>query len=109
MTDWRDHGTIRKHDIHKAMDNPFAVPGFREDVVRTLDAMLEANDPPEVRAAMDRLLSLKLPEDYARYLVSCVIAAEIIATAESGPSDDWDRLKSRLSTLPETPWIVADH
>lgn len=109
MNDWQKHGTIRKHVIHKTMDNPFEVPDFKDQVDRTFNWMLEKNEPPEVRATLDRLLGLSLREDYARYLVSCVLAAEVIETAENGPTEDWDRLTSRLSTLPETPWIVGDH
>jgi hypothetical protein len=109
MGDWRNYGTIRKHDIYKTMNNPFDFSDFREDVERTLDMMLRENDPPNVRATLDRLLGLELREDYARYLMSCVVAAEIIANAEAGPTEGWDRLMSRLAILPETPWIVADH
>ena len=109
MTNWRDYGTIRKLDIQNTIDNPLCIPGFGEDVQRTLDTMLERDDPPGMRATLDRLLGLGLREDYARYLVSCVIAAEVVQTAETGTTEGWDRFTSRLSTLPETPWLAADH
>ncbi len=109
MSNWRDYGTIRKNDVFKAMTEPLGLPGFKADVGSALHHMLTENDPPIVRATLDRLLGLDRPEEHARWLISCVIAAEIIATAEAGPTDDWDRLASRLATLPETPWIVDDN
>jgi len=32
MNDWQKHGTIRKHVIHKTMDNPFEVPDFKDQI-----------------------------------------------------------------------------
>lgn len=109
MNDWQIHGTTRQHDIFKTLGNPLEVPEYQENGEAALNYMLAENDPPEIRTTLERLVGLNLPEDYARWLVSCGIAAETIATAEGGSTEGWGRLISRLTTLRESPWIVDDH
>jgi hypothetical protein len=110
-TDWQRYGTVSRRWLMMSVDNPLDTE-VKEKVEDLLGGLLEEGQQreelPEVAATLERLLSSGLREDYARYLLLYVLAAEILQAAESGPTDDWDRLRTRLSLLPKTPWIVAD-
>jgi len=50
---------------------------LRSAIFEVVDNQLEANDPPETRQTLDRLIAEGHSEEEAKNLIACVVAAEI--------------------------------
>ncbi len=143
MSDWNKYGTVRQANVHKLL-NPIDEYGLRGYCLDRVQNMLDLNEPPEVRETLERILASGKPEDYARWLIGCVVAGELLSNtderekklenvpepatdddeeyarylseviaiepdSETDDLENFDRIKSRLATLPATPWIVGDN
>ena len=76
--------------LHDAMNNVIA-------------ANIRDNQPPEARAAFDRLTSLGYSRTHAFLLIKMVVVAEMWRSAERHEFPDADRTIDSLNALPELP------
>jgi hypothetical protein len=87
------------------MTTPQLNPRVRAALYDVLDNQLRDNDPAETRETLERLLGQGIERDEARRLITCVIAGEIVTLLKSNATFDLKRFVSRLSMLPEMPWM----
>ena len=87
------------------MTTPPFNPRVQAALYDVLDNQLRDNAPPETRETLDRLLGQGVARDEARRLITCVIACEVFTILKSNATFDPKRFVSRLSMLPEMPWM----
>jgi hypothetical protein len=85
--------------------SPRHSPAAKAAIMQILDNQLSENTPPETRATYERLKRQGIDEEETRRLLACVIAVEIFDVMKNKESFNLSRFTSRLSTLPETPWL----
>ena len=66
-----------------------------------LDKQMEANDPPETAATLDRLLRSGIDEDVAWRLLSAVLLQEMSLILRTGRTFDRDGYVEALHRLPD--------
>ncbi|CAK8723365.1 DUF1841 domain-containing protein [Candidatus Electrothrix laxa] len=72
-------------------------------IIEVIDNQLAANDPPETRQTLDRLLSEGHSEKDAKKLIGCVVTAEIFDVLKKGEPFDLERFIQALNALPKIP------
>lgn len=68
-----------------------------------IEQQLAANDPPEMRLTLDRLIASGLPEQEARTLIGHVVVEEVLQVLAAGEPFDPARYTGRLLALPGSP------
>ena len=72
-------------------------------IIEVIDNQLAANDPPETRQTLDRLLSEGHSEKDAKKLIGCVVVAEIFDVLKKGEPFNLERFIQALNALPTIP------
>ncbi|MGB5684812.1 MAG: hypothetical protein WBM35_03305, partial [Candidatus Electrothrix sp.] len=69
-------------------------------IIEVIDNQLAANDPPETRQTLDRLLSEGHSEEEAKKLIGCVVVAEIFNVLKKEELFNLERFVQALNNLP---------
>jgi hypothetical protein len=75
-----------------------------EIVIETVENQIRDNDPPEVRATLDRLMALGDSRENAMRYIGTVFSQEIYAILEQQAPYDEKRYITNLRNLPELPF-----
>ncbi|MCL1068315.1 hypothetical protein L2735_16185 [Shewanella olleyana] len=65
---------------------------------------LNDNNPPQVKEALNRLLSEGFSEEKSMNLIGCAVSVEIFGTLKEGKPYDEARYIKALKRLPKLPW-----
>ena len=83
-------------------------PRLRKVIFEIVHNQLRANDPPETKQTLDRLITDGFSKDEAMELIACVVANEIFEVTSRGEPYDKNRYVTALHALPELPWDDDD-
>ena len=78
-------------------------PHLREAFLEVVENQLEANDPPETRETLVRLMEDGMNEADARAHIAAVVAVETYAVMKSQDVFNRERFVRNLRALPEEP------
>ena len=84
-----------------APGNPEVV---RAALFEAIENQLRANDPPETRHTLDRLLNAGHSRKEAMKLIACALLNEMNDVLKSQTPYDNARYVANLNRLPELPW-----
>jgi hypothetical protein len=73
-------------------------------IMRVVEAQIQDNDPPDTRAALDRLVKSGMTEKDAKKLIRGVAAVEICNIMEKKEPFQYKRYAEALQRLPKLPW-----
>ena len=79
-------------------------PRLKAAIMQVVDNQLRANEPPETKQTLDRLLSEGHCEEEAKRLIGCVVSFEISDMLKEQEEFDLERFVSALHALPELSW-----
>ncbi len=74
------------------------------EILKTVDAQLHAEELPEVKATYDRLRGMGFSDEEARRHIGAVVATEIYEMLKFNRLFDRKQYVARLERLPEMPW-----
>ena len=77
---------------------------LRAALFEVIENQLRANDPPETRHTLDRLLSTGCAREEAMKLIACALVNEIYDVLKAQAPYDNARYVANLKRLPELPW-----
>ncbi|WP_419660101.1 conserved uncharacterized protein, DUF1841 [Desulfosarcina variabilis str. Montpellier] len=72
-------------------------------ILEIVENQLEADDPPETRKTLDRLMSEGYSEEDAMELIACVVTSEIFDVMKNQKPYDHIRFVKALNDLPKIP------
>ncbi len=72
-------------------------------VLKVVDNQLRANDPPETRSTLERLLKEGYSKKEAKELIGCVVTSEIFDIMKTKKEFNPLRYRAALSRLPQLP------
>jgi hypothetical protein len=78
-------------------------PHLKETILEVVDNQLNANDPPETRSTLDRLISEGHSEENAKELIACVVTSEIFNVMKKQEEFKPQRYVDALNKLPQLP------
>jgi hypothetical protein len=78
-------------------------PYLREAFLEVVENQLEADDPPETRETLERLMGEGMSEADARAHIAAVVAVETYAVMKSQDVFNRERFVRNLRALPEEP------
>ncbi len=76
---------------------------IRAAFMETVDNQLAANDPPETRQTLDRLLSEGWSEEDAKALICQCVITEVFRVGKYGEAFNQERFLYNLKNLPDEP------
>ena len=79
-------------------------PHLKAIVIEVVDNQLRANDPPETRSTLDRLIPEGHSEKAAKELIACVVTSEIFDVMKNKEEFKHQRYIDALNKLPQLPW-----
>jgi len=79
-------------------------PRLKAIILEVVDNQLRANDPPETRIALNRLIAEGYSEKDAKELIGCVVTSEIFDVMKNREEFDLERYVAALNKLPKLPW-----
>ena len=79
-------------------------PRSKAIILEVVDNQLKANDPPETRSTLDRLLAEGYSEKAAKELIGCVVTSEIFDVTKNKEEFNLKRYVDALNKLPQLPW-----
>ncbi|MHC4511443.1 MAG: hypothetical protein ACYTAO_21250 [Planctomycetota bacterium] len=79
-------------------------PHLKAAILQVVDNQIKANDPPETKQTLDRLLSEGHCEEEAKRLIGCIVSSEIFDILEKQEEFNLQRFVSALNALPKLPW-----
>jgi hypothetical protein len=79
-------------------------PHLKATILQVVDNQIRANDPPETKQTLDRLLSEGHSEEEAKRLIGCIVSAEIFDILKKQEEFDLARFVGALNALPKLPW-----
>jgi len=74
-------------------------------IIEVVENQLEANDPPEIRETLDRLMSEGYSDQESKELIGNIVALEVFGVLKEGKPFDLDRYVAGLQRLPEIPTL----
>lgn len=77
-------------------------------IMRVVNNQLRANNPPETRMTLDRLMREGHSEQEAKELIGCVIASEMFDIMKDQKPFDLERYRAALARLPRLPGDAGD-
>jgi hypothetical protein len=83
----------------KVEENPY----LKSAILEVVDNQLKANDPPETRKTLKRLIAAGHSEDDARSLIGCIVAAEMFDVLKKQEPFNLERFVKALKALPKLP------
>jgi hypothetical protein len=78
-------------------------PRLKAIILSIVDNQLRANDPPETRFTLDRLITEGCSEKNAKELIGCVVTSEIYDVLKNEEEFDLQRYVDALNNLPQLP------
>lgn len=72
-------------------------------ILEVVENQLDANDPPETRRTLVRLMSEGYSEEDAKNLIGCVVTSEIFDVMKNQKHFDLERFVKALNDLPKIP------
>ena len=78
-------------------------PHLKAIIIEVVDNQLRANDPPETRSTLDRLIAEGHSEEEAKELVACVVTSEIFDVMKNKEEFNHQRYIDALNKLPQLP------
>jgi hypothetical protein len=90
----------RKRLPHMATYNPH----LQRAIFDVIDNQIKANDPPETRQTLDRLLHEGYSMTEAKKLIGSVVVVEIYDVMKHSKAFDRERFVANLRKLPELPF-----
>jgi len=78
-------------------------PHLKATILEVVDNQLRANDPPETRSTLDRLIAEGYSETAAKELIGCVVTSEIYDVMKNKEEFDRQRFVDALNKLPQLP------
>ena len=79
-------------------------PHLKAAILQVVNNQIKANDPPETKQTLDRLLSEGYSEKEAKRLIGCVVSSEIFDVLKNQEEFDRERFVGALNRLPKLPW-----
>jgi len=79
-------------------------PHLKATTLEVVDNQLRANDPPETRSALDRLIAEGHSEKAAKELIACLVISEIFDVMKNEEEFNLQRYVDALNKLPQLPW-----
>ena len=79
-------------------------PYLKATILEVVDNQLNANDPPETRSTLDRLIAEGHSEDNTKELIACVVTSEIFDVMKNKEEFNHQRYVDALNKLPQLPW-----
>ena len=79
-------------------------PHLKAAILQVVNNQIKANDPPETKQTLDRLLSEGHSEKEAKRLIGCIVSSEIFDVLKNQEEFDRERFVSALNRLPKLPW-----
>jgi peroxiredoxin family protein len=81
-----------------------ANPHLKAAILQVVNNQIKANDPPETKQTLDRLLSEGHSEEEAKRLIGCIVSSEIFDILKKQEESDRERFVGVLNALPKLPW-----
>jgi hypothetical protein len=78
-------------------------PYLKSAILEVVENQLKANDPPETRTTLKRLISEGYSEDEAKNLIGCVVTSEIFDVLKKQNPFNPVRFAKALKALPKLP------
>ena len=79
-------------------------PRLKAIILEVVNNQLRANDPPETRITLNRLIAEGYSEKDAKELIGCVVSSEIFDVLKSKEEFNLKRYVDALNKLPQLPW-----
>lgn len=79
-------------------------PRLKAAILEVVSNQLRANDPPETRLTLNRLIKEGYSEKDAKELIGCVVSSEIFDVLKNREEFDLKRYVAALNKLPKLPW-----
>lgn len=79
-------------------------PRLKGVILQVVDNQLRANDPPETKQTLDRLISEGYSKKEAKELIGCVVSSEIFDIMKKQEEFNLERFVNLLKRLPKLPW-----
>ena len=73
-------------------------------ILEVVDNQLRANDPPETRLTLERLIKEGHSEETAKELIGCIVTSEIFDVMKNKEEFNPARYRAALARLPQLPW-----
>lgn len=73
---------------------------FKSAIIQVVENQINANDPPETKKTLDRLISEGSSEQEAKELIGTVVAAEVFDVMKEGKPFHLNRYVKALNKLP---------
>jgi hypothetical protein len=73
-------------------------------ILQVVNNQIKANDPPETKQTLDRLLSEGHSEEEAKRLIGCIVSSEIFDILKKQGEFNLERFVGALNALPKLPW-----
>ena len=81
-----------------------ANPLLKATILEVVDNQLRANDPPETRLTLKRLIEEGHSEAEAKDLIGCVVVSEMFDILKNMEEFNLERYRAALEKLPQLPW-----
>ena len=78
-------------------------PYLKSAILEVVNNQLRANDPPQTRKTLDRLISKGYSEDEAKNLIGCIVTSEIFDALKKKEPFNLERFVIALNDLPKLP------
>lgn len=79
-------------------------PRLREAILEVVENQLGANEPPETRQTLKRLMADGYSREAAKVYIAQAVVVEIFNVLKHKQPFDLERYLGNLSRLPEEPW-----
>ena len=76
---------------------------LKSAILEVVQNQLDANDPPETKQTLDRLIAEGFSKKEAKKLLGTVVASEVFEVINAGEPFDQKRYVAALNRLPEVP------
>ena len=78
-------------------------PHLKATILEVVDNQLRANDPPETRYTLDRLIAESYSEKDSKELIACVVTSEIFDIMKNKKGFNHQKYVDALNKLPSLP------
>ena len=79
-------------------------PRLKAIILQVVDNQLRADDPPETRTTLNRLIAEGYSKKVAKELIGCVVTTEIFDVLKNREEFNLKRYVDALNKLPKLPW-----
>lgn len=79
-------------------------PHLKAAILQVVDNQILANDPPETKQTLDRLISEGYSKKEAKELIGCVVSSEIFDIMKKQEVFNLEKFVNVLKKLPKLSW-----